>query len=72
MPLEKHGILANRLTKLVTSRKLDVEDSEAAIHAANVFRHTEEYMEGTRSMALPLDVLIQAERVYTRLIGDNA
>jgi hypothetical protein len=71
MPLERHGVLAGRLTKLVTSRKLDAEDSEAAIHAANVFRHAEEYMEGTRSVSLPLNVLVQAEKVYTRLIGDN-
>lgn len=72
MPLERHGVLAGRLTKLVTSRKLDAEDSEAAIHAANVFRHTEEYMEGTRKLSLPLNVLVHAEEVYTRLVGDNA
>lgn len=72
MPLERHGVLAGRLTKLVTSRKLDAEDSEAAIHAANVFRHTEEYMEGTRKLSLPLNVLVHAEEVYTRLVGDKA
>lgn len=72
MPLEKHGVLASRLTKLVSSCKLDEEDREAAIHAANVFRHVEEYMEGTRKTSLPIEVLAHAENIYARLVGDNA
>jgi len=72
MPLERHGVLAGRLTTLVSSCKLEAEDREAAIHAANVFRHTEEYMEGTRNLSLPLGVLVHAEKIYARLIGDNA
>jgi hypothetical protein len=72
MSLEKHGIMASKLATLVLSGKLTGEDKKEAVQAANVLRLTEEYMEGTRQSTLPLDILIDAECVYARLVGDNA
>lgn len=72
MPLEKHGIMASKLATLVLNGKVTGEDKKEAVQAANVFRLTEEYMEGTLPNTLPLDILVDAERVYARLVGDNA
>jgi hypothetical protein len=71
MPLERHGAQAQKLSSLALTGKLDADDREAAVHAANIFHLMEDFMEGTRVISLPLPVLVHAEQVYARLIGDN-
>ena len=69
--LDKYSVMSNNLTRVSLLKKLPAEDRKAAIAAANTFYFVEEYLDGKQEAAsgVSLDRLIEAERVYERLVG---
>jgi hypothetical protein len=70
LTVNKYTTMANRIFRYSLLRSLTKEEREEAIDTANVFHLVSAFLEGVVPSQIPLEVLIKAEKTYSRLIGD--
>jgi len=68
----KYAIMAATLLRQSRLETMSPEDRNAAMQAANAFRVVEDFLERNAPCVITLDVLIEAEATYERLVTDAA
>lgn len=66
--MDQYSVMANNMTSLRLLMSLTQEDKAAAIQAANAFRLVSDFLEGKAPSQVTLDILIEAEKTYERLM----
>lgn len=67
--MDEYAVMASSLTRFEFLAGLTKEDRDAALRVANIFRLVSEFLEGIAPSQVNLDVLIEAEKTYERLMG---
>lgn len=67
--MDAYAVMASSLTRPEFLSGLTKEDRDAALHVANVFHLVSDFLEGIAPSQVNLDVLIEAEKTYERLMG---
>jgi hypothetical protein len=66
--MDNYDVMARTLTSCGFLSSLTKEDRDAAMNAANAFVLVSDFLEGKAPSQVNLDVLIEAEKTYERLL----
>jgi hypothetical protein len=66
----KYAVMAASLLQSSRLETMSKEDRDAAMKAANAFRIVEDFLERNAPCVITLEVLIEAEETYKRLVED--